>query len=119
MTSKALQYVKVCESFPAARSSNCHLLAMARIPTYWSINTTYIECYNPFHKSKIAFDYFMPFHLLRQSRLRTHVLSNQNQPRRTLIKTMNDSWPRIALSILQIWIVRQQRIDKCIICVPR
>src|SRR5436305_2040440 len=87
---KALQHTKVGTSLSAACSGNSHLLTVTRITTYWSINTTRIERYNPFHKSKIALDYLVAFHLLHQSCLGTCVFSNENQPRCILIKAMND-----------------------------
>src|SRR5437899_501622 len=102
-------------SFPTARGGNRHLLSVARIPAYWSIDTARIERYNPFHKGKIALGYFVPLHSLCQSRLGTGIFSYNDQPRCILIKTMNDAWAHIAFNVLQIWVVGQQCIDQRII----
>src|SRR5205085_5238166 len=107
MASKALQHTKVSASLSAARNCNCHLLAVARIPAYGSINTTRIECHNPFHKSEIALDDLVPFHLLHQSCQGTCVFSDEDEPGCILVKTMNDSWSHVAFNSLQTRVVSQ------------
>ena len=89
---KVLQYTKMRARFSASCSRDSHLLAVAWITSYGSIDAPMIDGDNAFYESKVAFLYLVLFHLLDQCSLGARVFCHNNQPTGILIEAVNNTW---------------------------